>query len=228
MPTNKAPGPDGFPMEFYKAAWSIIGHDFVAAVQSFFLYIFLPRSVNATLLSLVPKTTTAERMADFRPIACCNVIYKVISRIIAKRLKATLSEAIELNQCAFVEGRLILENVLLATELVKDYRKDTVSTRAAIKLDIKKAFDSVQWSFIEATLRAMHYPELFITWIMRCIDTAGFSVSVNGELEGFFHSTRGVRQGYSLSPYFYVIVSNDLSKMFNKAVSSGRISYHPC
>ena len=144
MHTNKAPGPDGFPMEFYKAAWSIIGHDFIAAVQSFFLYSFLPRSVNATLLSLVPKTTTAERMADFRPIACCNVIYKVISWIIAKRLKATLSEAIELNQCAFVEGRLLLENVLLATELVKDYHKDMVSTRAAIKLNIKKAFDSVQ------------------------------------------------------------------------------------
>ena len=214
-------------MEFYKAAWSVVGKDFVTAVQSFFIYGFMPRSVNATLLALVPKTADAEKMTDFRPIACCNVIYKVVSKIIARRLKATLPEAIELNQCAFVEGRLLLENVLLATELVKDYHKTSVTSRSAIKLDISKAFDTVSWEFIEETLRAMNYPNLFISWIMRCLDTAAFSVSVNGELEGFFSSSRGMRQGCSLSPYLYVIASNVLSKLLNKAASDGRIGYHP-
>lgn len=180
IPANKAPGSDGYPMEFYKAAWSVVGRDFVTAVQSFFIFGFMPRSINATLLSLVPKTTDAEKMTDFRPIACCNVIYKVVSKLIARRLKATLPEAIELNQCAFVEGRLLLENVLLATELVKDYHKSSVTSRSAIKLDISKAFDTVSWEFIEKTLRAMGYPDLFVTWIMRCIDTAAFSVSLMG------------------------------------------------
>lgn len=180
IPANKAPGSDGYPMEFYKAAWSVVGRDFVTAVQSFFIFGFMPRSINATLLSLVPKTTDAEKMTDFRPIACCNVIYKVVSKLIARRLKATLSEAIELNQCAFVEGRLLLENVLLATELVKDYHKSSVTSRSAIKLDISKAFDTVSWEFIEKTLRAMGYPDLFVTWIMRCIDTAAFPVSLMG------------------------------------------------
>lgn len=101
----------------------------------------MPHSVNATLLALISKTTDAEKMSNFRPIACCNVICKVISKIIARRLKATLPAAIKLNQCAFVEGHLLLENVLLATELVKDYHKLSVSARSAIKLDISKAFD---------------------------------------------------------------------------------------
>ena len=187
----------------------------------------MPRSINATLLSLVPKTTVAERMQDFRHIACCNVLYKFISKILAKRLKATLLLAIDQNQCAFVKDRLLLENVLLATELVKDYNKHSVTSRSAVKLDISKAFDTVKWSFVEATLREMNYPDLFVTWIMRCIETATFSVSVNGELEGFFPSSRGLRQGCSLSPYLYVIVSNVLSKLINRAVSAGTIGYHP-
>lgn len=108
MPSNKASGPDGFPMKFYKAAWPVTEKYFVTTVQSFFIYGFMPRSVNATLLSLVPKTTIAEKICDFRPIACCNVIYKVIPKILATRLKATLPEAIDLNQCVFVEGRLLL------------------------------------------------------------------------------------------------------------------------
>lgn len=115
MPANKAPGPDGYPMEFYKAAWSVVGKDLVIAVQSFFLYGFMPRSTNATLLSLAPKTTSEEKMSDFRPIACCNVIYKLISKIMAHRLKGILPAAIEQNQCVFVQGRLLLENILLAT-----------------------------------------------------------------------------------------------------------------
>lgn len=227
MPTNKAPGPDGYPMEFYKAAWPVVGKDMITAVQSFFMFGFMPHSVNATLLSLIPKTTDAEKMTDFRPIACCNVLYKVVSKILAKRLKATLPEAIELNQCAFVEGRLLLENVLLATEIVKDYHKPSVSSRSAIKLDIAKAFDTVSWSFIEKTLRAMDYPDMFVTWIMRCISTAAFSVSVNGELAGFFTSSRGIRQGCSLSPYLYVIVSNVLSKLINRAMVEESIRFHP-
>ncbi|XP_048604846.1 uncharacterized protein LOC106373944 [Brassica napus] len=192
-------------MEFYKAAWPVIGKDLIIVIQSFFLFGFMPHSVNATLLSLIPKTTDAEKMTDFRPIAFYNVIYKVISKILARRLKATLPEAIELNQCAFVEGRLLLENVLLATELVKDYHKPSVSSRSAIKLDISKAFDTVRWSFIESTLRAMNYPDIFVTWIMKCIETATFSVSVNGELEGF---TRVLPLSLSLR-HHDIVVFND-------------------
>ncbi|KAG7533326.1 hypothetical protein ISN45_Aa08g009650 [Arabidopsis thaliana x Arabidopsis arenosa] len=227
MPLNKAPGPDGYTVEFFKAAWPVIGQDFVVAVQSFFLYGFMPKGINGTILTLVPKVTNPETMKDFRPIACCNLVYKVISKILAQRLKRNLPEAIELNQSAFVKGRLLLENVLLATELVKDYHKAAISSRSALKLDISMAFDTVQWPFIIATLKAMHYPDQFIFWISQCISTASFSISVNGELEGFFQSSRGLRQGCSLSPYLYVNTSNVLSGLLSKAAREKGIGIHP-
>ena len=108
-------------------------------------------------------------------------------------------DAIEPNQTAFIKGRLLLENVLLASELVNGYHRTTLSNRATIKLDISKAFDTVKWSFITAVLKAMGLPIQFIHWIRVCISTASFSVSVNGSLEGFFTSARGIRHGCSLS-----------------------------
>lgn len=124
-------------------------------------------------------------MEDYRPISCCNVLYKVISKIIANRLKGLLQKCIFHNQSAFVKERVLMENILLATELVKDYHKESISSCCAMKIDISKAFDSVQWEFVLNTLAAMNFPETFIHWIKLCITTTSFSIQVNGELAGF-------------------------------------------
>ena len=166
-------------------------------------------------------------MKDFRPIACCNLLYKVISKVLANRLKLIFPGAIEANQSAFIKERLLLENILLASELVNGYHKDSCSARCAIKFDISKAFDTVKWSFIVSVLQAMGLPSQFINWIRLCISTASFSVSVNGSLEGFFTSARGIRQGCSLSPYLYVILSNVISKLLNQAAEDRKFAYHP-
>jgi len=166
-------------------------------------------------------------MRDYRPISCCNVIYKVISKIIANRLKAMLPSFILQNQSAFVKERLLMENVLLATELVKDYHKDSISPRCAMKIDISKAFDSVQWQFLLNTLEALNFPEKIRHWIKLCISTATFSVQVNGELAGFFGNKRGLRQGCALSPYLFVICMNVLSHMIDEAAVRRNIGYHP-
>ncbi|XP_048592235.1 uncharacterized protein LOC125576362 [Brassica napus] len=227
LPNDKVSGPDGFTKEFYVAAWKVIGQDFITAIQSFFLFGFLPSGINATILSLIPKTENAEKMKDFRPIACCNLLYKVISKVLANRLRIIFPDAIEPNQSAFITGRLLLENVLLASELVNGYHKSAATQRSAIKFDISKAFDTVKWSFITSVLKAMGLPVQFVHWIGLCISTAAFSISVNGSLEGFFTSARGIRQGCSLSPYLYVILSNVLSKLLNKAAAAGEFQYHP-
>lgn len=118
---------------------------FFVAIQCFFENSY-PRGVNTTILALIPKITGEKTMKDYGPISCCYV-YKVISKIIANRLKRPLPEFISLDQSAFVQDRLLTDNLLLATEFVKDYHKDSVSQRCAIKIDISKAFESVQWVF---------------------------------------------------------------------------------
>lgn len=106
------------------------------AIQSFFLYGFLPKGLNTTILALIPKKTDARGMKDYRPISCCNVLYKVISKILANRLKGILPGFIAPNQSAFIKDRLLMENLLLASELVKDYHKEGISSRSTLKIGI--------------------------------------------------------------------------------------------
>lgn len=120
-----------------------------------------------------------------------------------------------------------MENVFLASELVKNYHKDSVSERCAVKIDVSKAFDSVQWSFLLTVLGALKFPEKFILWIKKCIEMASFSIQINGELAGYFNSKRGLRQGCSLSPYLFVICMQVLSKLLDKAAAEKRIGFHP-
>lgn len=160
-------------------------------------------------------------MKDYRSIACCNMLYKVVSKIIANRLKVVLSSMITENQYAFIKERLLIENVLLATELVKDYHKADISPRCPMKIDISKAFDSIQWDFVLKSLKVMGFPEVFIHWNRLCITMPSFSVQVNGELAG-----RGLRQGCSLSPYLFVLCMN-VSLKLDKAVEDQKFQYHP-
>ncbi|XP_013713276.1 uncharacterized protein LOC106416947 [Brassica napus] len=115
----------------------------VTEEESFFSKGFLPKDLNSTILALIPKTDTTTEMRDYQPISCCNVIYKVISKIIVNRLRGSLPRCISYNQSAFIKDRLLVENLLLATEIVKDYHKEDISPRCAMKIDIAKAFDSV-------------------------------------------------------------------------------------
>ena len=120
-----------------------------------------------------------------------------------------------------------MENVLFASELLKSYHKEYVTERCAVKVDISKAFDSVQWSFFLKVLEALNLPEKFILWIKRCIEMASFSIQINGELAGYFNSKRGLRQGCALSPYLFVISMQVLSKLLDKAAKEKLIGYHP-
>ena len=123
MGRERAHGPDDFTVEFFKHAWHIVKSDFVAAIASFFRSGKLLTEVNSTLITLVLKIPNPSTVADFRPIACCNVVYKCITKVLANRLQACLNFLVNSNQTAFIKGRNISENVLLAHELIKTITK---------------------------------------------------------------------------------------------------------
>ena len=227
MSFNIPPGPNRYTTEIFKSAWPTIGEDVIVAVQSFFMKGFLPKGISSTILALIPKKEEAKAMKDYRAISCCNVIYKVISKILANRLEEIMPRFISANQSAFIKDGLLIGNLFLATELVKDYHKTEISPRSAMKIDITKAFDYVQWPFLLANHGSFGIPEKICSLdkIMHlyCI----FSVQINGELANYFNSKRGLHQGCVLSPSLFVICMNILSKLIDKAAADKLIGYHP-
>ena len=217
MPLNKSPGPDGYSVEFIRASWDIVGVDIINAVREFFKNGRLLKDMNTTAIALIPKKSEACSLGDYRPISCCNIIYKLISKIIANRLKPILSKCVSPNQAAFLKGRSLGENFLLASELIKDYNKSSCLKSAMLKVDIRKAFDTVCWDFVIKVLEAQQFPPMFVAWISECISSPRFSVAINGELAGFFQGKKGLRQGDSISPYLFIMLMEVLSLLLNKA-----------
>ncbi|CAA7043657.1 unnamed protein product [Microthlaspi erraticum] len=223
---NKSSGPDGLTSGFYKASWDILGAEVTASISNFFVDSFMPASTNATILTLIPKNPGASKITDYRPISCLNTLYKVVSRLLVKRLKPLLPELILPNQTAFVKDRLLVENIVLAGELVNGYHKSKGPKRITIKVDIAKAFDSVSWDFLFNCLEGLAIPEEYRSWLRACICSTNFTVGYNGMVQGYFKGKRGLRQGDPLSPYLFVIAMNCLSLMLNKAAEDEKFTYH--
>ena len=224
---SKAPGPDGFLSLFFKKAWSIVGSDVVEAVESFFISGCMPREINCTIIALVPKVPNPESMHDYRPISCCNTIYKCILKIIATRIKQCLPEIISPSQYAFVQGRNIPDNVLITQDLMCNYHHNNGQPMCALKIDIKMAYDSIGWSCIIDILSRMGTPTYLLRCIKACITTPSFSIAVNGELAGFFSSKRGLRQGDPLSPLLFIIAMEAFSRSLSVAAQGQGFEFHP-
>ncbi|GJX71997.1 RNA-directed DNA polymerase, eukaryota, reverse transcriptase zinc-binding domain protein [Tanacetum coccineum] len=224
---NKAPGPDGFTSKFYKKAWNTVGKNVCDAIKEFFRKGKMLGEVNATLITLVPKLQTPKKVLDYRPIACCNVLYKIISKILTNRIKTALCKIVSPTQSAFIPGRQITDNILLTQELLRGYTWKNGPKRVAMKIDIQKAYDTVNWDFLECTLKEFEFPQKMVEWIMVCVRSASFSICVNGERHGYFKGGRGLRQGDPISPYIFTLVMEVFTKIMQKKISeSNDFKYH--
>jgi hypothetical protein len=160
---------------------------------------------------------------DFRPISLCNVIYKVVSKCLANRLRPFLQGIIAPEQSAFVPGRLITDNALAAFECIHSIQSGSVarSNFCAYNLDMAKAYDRVDWRFLEGVLAKMGFHRQWIQWVMTCVTTISYSVRFNGNMLDSFFPTRGLRQGDPLSPYLFLFVADGFSSLMKKHIQSG-------
>lgn len=193
MDSGKAQGIDGFNVLFFKRCWHILGEEVIEAVHQFFTLGELPKEINVALITLIPKCENASTVKEFRHIACCIVLYKIISKVLANRLKGVLDTIISDNQSTFVQGRLIFDNIILSYELVKNYNKKQISPRCMVKVYIQKAYDSVEWPFLKQMMMELGFPHKYINWIMVCLTTVSYVINVNGELTEVFEARKGLR-----------------------------------
>ncbi|XP_057733852.1 uncharacterized protein LOC130949032 [Arachis stenosperma] len=221
--SSKAPGSDGYNMNFIKRCWDEIGREFTAAVLNFFETASLPTDANVTWVALAPKFIGAKEIKDLRPISMVGCVYKVISKILSRRMRDVMPGLVGESQSAFVKGRKIHDGALIACETVQ-WLKLKRKASAIIKLDFQKAYDRVKWGFVDIVLEKMGFGRTWRTWVRECVTSASVSILINGSPSKPFKMERGLRQGDPLSPCLFVLVVDVLNRMIGEAVRNNRIS----
>ncbi|KAA3478183.1 reverse transcriptase [Gossypium australe] len=219
MGATKAPGEDGFPAIFFQKFWHIVGNEVSTYCLQQLNGDMEVSQINTTHIVLIPKKTNPTNLSHFRPISLCNVIYKIIAKTIASRLRGVLEKCIDKAQSAFVPGRLISDNVLVAYEILHTMKRKRWGKKRlmAVKLDMSKAYDRVEWGFLEEMMRKMGFDPKWIQLILKCVETVTYSVVLNNHVGSVFSPKRGLRQGDPLSPFLFLICGEGLSSLIRLA-----------
>nr|CAN75609.1 hypothetical protein VITISV_002943 [Vitis vinifera] len=217
---EKAPGPDGFTLAIYQECWDVIKEDLMRVFFEFHTKGVINQSTNATFIAMVPKKSQTFKISDYRPISLVTSLYKIIAKVLSGRLRKVLHETIFGSQGAFVEGRQILDAVLIANEVVDEKRRSG-EEGVVFKIDFEKAYDHVEWGFLDHVLQRKGFSQKWRAWMRGCLSSSSFAILVNGNAKGWVKASRGLRQGDPLSPFLFTLVADVLSRLMIRAEEAG-------
>ncbi|XP_019200076.1 PREDICTED: uncharacterized protein LOC109193678 [Ipomoea nil] len=222
---DKAPGPDGMNSGFYQQFWDVVGGDVSDFIVNCLNTRTFPTNLNDTDVVLIPKKKNPERVSDLRPIALSNVIYRVMAKMISARMKPLMDDIISDTQSAFIPDRLITDNILIAAEVGHFLNRKQCGRMGwgALKLDMAKAYDRMEWPFLRSMLTALGFNNIWVDLIMLCVTTVSYNIKLNGIRGSPIVPSRGLRQGDPLSPYLFIICAEGLSLLLQQAQEANAV-----
>lgn len=211
MQSGKCPGPDGYPIEFYKKFQHKLAPVLIDMYNESFRSLKLPPTLNQACISLIlKKNKDPLSCSSYRPISLLNVDFKLLSKMLALRLETVLPTIISPNQTGFIKNRHSFFNLRRLLNTIYQL-PHTSSPEAVIALDAEKAFDRVEWGYLFHTLEAFGFGKNFVTWIKLLYSSPVASVKTNSTQSEYFPLHRSTRQGCPLSPLLFVLAIEPLS-----------------
>ena len=203
--SGKSPGEDGFTWEFYNCFFDLLGEDLINCYNAAYKTGEMSISQRRGTITLIPKEdSNLLNLANWRPITLLNLDYKIASKVIAKRIEKVLTLLINPDQTGFIKGRYIGQNVRLLNDILEQTETQNIPG-ILLQLDFRKAFDTIEWEFIQKTLALFNFGESIQRWISTFYTNPESSVLNNGFCTNSFKLSRGVRQGCPLSPYLFIL-----------------------
>jgi hypothetical protein len=218
---NKSPGPDGFNFAFIKEMWSSLKGEIRILFDQFHGIGTLPKSFSSYFVALIPKVNSPFSFSDFRPISLLGCLYKIIAKVLTARLAHVMDRLVAPTQSAFIKGRHLVDGVVVINEVVDSARRNGQSC-LIFKVDFEKAYDSVDWSFLDYMLDRFGFCSKWKDWIRACVFAGSMSVLVNGSPSEEINIQRGLKQGGPLAPFLFLLVAEGLGGVMKKAVEMNR------
>ncbi|KAL3692858.1 hypothetical protein R1sor_006509 [Riccia sorocarpa] len=219
---SKCPGPDGVPLEFFLTFWDTICPLLFTATIEAFQQQAMPPFFNKGMITLLQNDGDVTLLKNKRPITLLNTVYKIWAKVLQRRLSPVLKRVITWEQNAFIPGRQLHSTVFLCNEAIFQ-AKVTEQDSVFLKIDFKKAFDTLRWDFLYEAMQRMQFGEIFISYVKTLNNSASSCVRVNSTCSRSFAILRLVRQGCPLSPLLFTVAIQVLTYVINRMLAENQL-----